>query len=133
MFFLKLKICMDNNLLHLLSPDFFKKTLNFPDFPEMEILPLLVEISRSKTKIHQGVIHNFFFDGGSPKKCDHQGIIQKKSVSGSRTLPLIIIDKKFLFTKIVFFTVFPGKTKPKLFFFKDSGRCPKCLDYTLIS
>ena len=99
MSFLKLKICMDNNLLHLLSSDFFQKTSNFLDFPEVEILPLLVEISRSKTKTHQGLIQNFFLDGGSPKKCDHQGITQKKSVSGSRTLPLIITDKKSLFSQ----------------------------------
>ena len=26
---------------------------------------------------------------------------------------------------------FPGKTLPKVPFFKDSGRCPKILDYTL--
>ena len=111
--FLKLKICMDNNLLHLLFPDFFQKTSNFPDFswssnkfpdfPEVEILPFLAEIPRSKTKTHQGVIQKIFLDGGSPKKCDHQGIIQKKLVSGSRTLPLVIIDKKPLFPKIVLF------------------------------
>ena len=80
-FFLKLKICMDNNLLHWLFPDFFQKTSNFPDFswssnkfpdfPEVEILPFLVEIPRSKTKTHQGVIQKNFFCGGSPKKCDH--------------------------------------------------------------
>ena len=28
--FLKLKICMDNNLLHLLFPDFFQKNIKFP-------------------------------------------------------------------------------------------------------
>ena len=27
---------------------------------------------------------------------------------------------------------FPGKTLPKVPFFKDSGRCPKILDYTLV-
>ena len=95
---------MDNNLLHLLFPDFFQKTSNFPDpvwssnkfpdFPEVEMLPLLVEIPRSKTKNHQGVMQKIFLDGGSPKKCDHQGVIQKKSVSGIQTLPLVIIDKK---------------------------------------
>ena len=137
-FFFKLKICMDNNLLHLLFPDFFQKTSNFPDpvwssnkfpdFPEVQMLPLLVEIPRSKTKNHQGVMQKIFLDGGSPKKCDHQGIIQKKSVSGIQTLPLVIIDKK----NPCYFTVFPGKTKPKVLFFKDSGRCSKILDYILI-
>ena len=61
-----------------------------------------------------------------------QGIIQKKSASSSQMLPLIIFDKKTLFfQKQCYFTVFPGKTKPKVPFFKDSGHCPKILDYTL--
>ena len=58
-----------------------------------------------------------------------QGIIQKKSTSGSRMLPLVIFVKKVpFFPKIVFV----GKTMPEVPFFKDSGRCPKILDYTLI-
>ena len=102
MFFLKLKI----------FPDFFQKTSNFadfswsfnkfPDFPEVENLLLLVEIPRSKTKTRQGIIQKNLLDSGSPKKCDYQGIIQKKSVSSSRTLSLVIINKKKnLFPKIV--------------------------------
>ena len=29
--------------------------------------------------------------------------------------------------------VIPGKTTPKVPFLKDSGRCPKILDYTLLT
>ena len=59
-----------------------------------------------------------------------QGIIQKKSESGSRALPLVTFDKKSaLFPKIV---LFRGKTIPKVLFFKVSGRCPKILDYALV-
>ena len=60
-------------------------------------------------KTHQGVIHKIVLDGGSPKQCDHQGIIKRKSVSGGRTLPLIIIDKKTIFPKIVLFYSISGK------------------------
>ena len=72
---------MDKNFLPLLFPDFFKKISNFPDFswssnkfpdfPGVETLPLLVEIPRSKTKTHQGVIQKLFLGSGSTKKCDH--------------------------------------------------------------
>ena len=66
---------MDKNFLPLLFPDFFLKISNFPvfsrsfnkflDFSGVETLPLLVEIPRSKTKIHQRVIHHV---------CDQLGI-----------------------------------------------------------
>ena len=59
-------------------------------------------------------------------------MIQKKSASGSWMLPLAIFDKKVpFFHKQYYFKVFLGKTSPKVPFFKDSGRCPKILDYTL--
>ena len=62
-----------------------------------------------------------------------QGIIQKILVSGSGVLPPIIFDKRVpFFKKYCYFKVFLGKT-PKMSFFKDPGRCPKILDYTLIS
>ena len=62
-----------------------------------------------------------------PQSTMIQGIIQKKSASSNRTLPLF--DKKSpFFQKKCYFKVFPGKTKPKLPFFKDSGRCTKILD-----
>ena len=65
---------------------------------------------------------------------DSQGIIQKKSASGSRTLPLVIfnITKKFpFFPKVVLFKAFWVTLWKKCPFFEDSGRCPKILDYTL--
>ena len=75
------KICMDKNFFLLLSPDFFQKISNFPDFswssnkfPDLtgvETLPLFVEIPKSKMKTHQGVIQKIFLSGGSTKKCDH--------------------------------------------------------------
>ena len=59
-----------------------------------------------------------------------QGIIQRKSASGSRTLPLVIFDKKVpFFIKIVVLRYFCAM--PKLPFFKESRCCPKILDYTL--
>ena len=73
---------MDKNFLPLLFPDFFQKISNFPDFswsskkfpdfPGVETLPLLVEIPRSKTKSHQGVIQKTFLGGGHV--CDQLGI-----------------------------------------------------------
>ena len=65
-----------------------------------------------------------------------QGIIQKKSASGCRTLPFITFNEKVsFFPKIVlfYFKVFLGKTTSKVPFFKDFGCCPKILDYTLFS
>ena len=72
---------MDKNFLPLLFPDFFQKISNFPDFswscnkfpdlPGVETLPVLVEIPKSKMKIHQRVIQKYFLSGGSMKKCDH--------------------------------------------------------------
>ena len=72
---------MDKNFLPLLFPDFFKTISNFPDFswssnkfpdfPGVETLPLLVEIPRSKTKTHQGVIQKTFLGAVSTKKCDN--------------------------------------------------------------
>ena len=67
------------------------------------------------------------------QKSTSQGIFQKKSVSGSWMLPLVIFDKKvFFFPEIVLFYGSPGKTTPKVPFFKDSGCCPKILDYALL-
>ena len=62
-----------------------------------------------------------------------EGIIRKKSASGSRSLPLVMFYEKvpFFSKNSVIFYVFLGKTTPKVPFFKDSGRCPKILDYTL--
>ena len=68
-----------------------------------------------------------------------QGIIQKKSASGSRTLPFVIYDKKLPFLpKVVtlrhlcYLKAFLHKTLQKVPFFEDSGRCPEILNYTLI-
>ena len=72
---------MDKNFLPLLFPDFFQKissfpdfswsSNNFPDFPWVETLPLLVEIPKSKTKTHQGLIQKTFLGAGNTKRCDH--------------------------------------------------------------
>ena len=57
-----------------------------------------------------------------------QGIIQKKSVSRSRTLLLVICDKTVLFfQKIVLFYGISWKNYAK----SDFRRCLKILDYTL--
>ena len=63
-----------------------------------------------------------------------QGIFQKKSASSSQMLLLVIFDKKKcpFFQKQCCFKVFLCKTTPKVPFFKDSGCCPKILDYTLL-
>ena len=46
------------------------------------------------------------------------GIIQKKSASGSRTLPFVILTKKCpFFQKWCYFNVFLGNTSPKVPFF----------------
>ena len=59
---------------------------------------------------------------------------EKKSVSGSRTLPLVIFDKKVLFfPKIALLKVYMGNTFQKVPFFEDSGCCPKILDTILCS
>ena len=47
-----------------------------------------------------------------------QGIIQKKSASGSQTLPFVIFDKKVpFFQKSRYFNIFLGNTLPKVPFF----------------
>ena len=59
---------------------------------------------------------------------------EKKSVSGSWTLPLVIFDKKVLFfPKIALLKVYMGNTFQKVPFFEDSGCCPKILDTILCS
>ena len=61
---------------------------------------------------------------------EKQGIIQKKSAPGSLTMPLVISDKKALFSKDnVVLRYFWVKLCQKCLF-KDSGHCPKILDYT---
>ena len=72
---------MDKIFLPLLFPDFFQNISNFPyfssssnkspDFPGEETLPLSVEMPRSKTKTHQGLMQKTFLGAGSTKKCDH--------------------------------------------------------------
>ena len=51
-------------------PDFSWSCNKFPDFLGVETLPLLVEIPRSNTKTHQGVIQKPFLGASSTKKCD---------------------------------------------------------------
>ena len=62
-----------------------------------------------------------------------QGTIQKKLPSSSPMLPLVIFDKKALFSKnsvtLRYFWVKVPKV-PKVPFCKDSGCCLKILDYT---
>ena len=64
-----------------------------------------------------------------------QGIIQKKSASGSRTLPFVIFDKKVPFfpKNGVILTYFWEAHCQKCSFFKDSRCCPQILDYTLMT
>ena len=53
-------------------PDFSGSCNDFPDFPyQVETLPLLVEIPRSKTKTHLGVLQENILGSGSTKECDH--------------------------------------------------------------
>ena len=67
--------------------------------------------------------------------CKIQGIIQKKSASGSRTLLFVIFDKKCpFFHKNCYFKIFLSKTMPNVPFFKDFPSCPKnvCILYLLL-
>ena len=65
-----------------------------------------------------------------------QGIIQRKSVSGSRTLPFVIFDRKRPFWQrqcyfnafLCYFKAFLGKTSQQVPFFEDSERCPGILN-----
>ena len=62
---------------------------------------------------------------GQDNEENAQGIIQKKSGSGSQMLPFVIFDKKVpFFQKWCYFKVFLGNTSPKVTFFEDSGCCP---------
>ena len=58
-------------------------------------------------------------------------IIQKKLASVSRTLPLVIFDKKVPFSKNSVILRYFGVKLREMCFFKDFERCPKILDYTL--
>ena len=62
--------------------------------------------------VHKSILHQ--------KSCHSVclTIIQKKSASSIRTLPLVLFNKNFpFFQNQCYFTVFPGKTKPKVPFF----------------
>ena len=70
---------------------------------------------------------DLYFNASSTFKdlfCKIQGIIQKKSASGSRTLLFVIFDKKCpFFQKTCYFKAFLSKTMPNVPFFKDFRRC----------
>ena len=92
-----------------------------------------IKIRLQEGKIIQKIYCFFLITKSSGVYIIIQGIIQNKSASGSLTLPLVYLPNMGpFFQKQCYFKVFLGKTTPNVPFFKDSGRCPKILGYTLL-